>query len=196
MFAFAIHTVAPILTDAADQGVDLRVPIGIGHHRRRHGHRLVRHLAPDRGRPDAGTLEGVGCQENLDGLARLRARSGLRPARGRRASSRCPDASPPPGRASMSIELRRVLGAFVQSRVLVPAGSEDEKEIRPQFESGASIALVMVDGRQRAAAAMPPAAAARRCRSRVRRPGRTCTESARRGRDHQHGFDWRRCRSP
>ena len=37
-------------------------------------------------------------------------------------------------------ELLPHLGAFVQSRVLVPAGSEDDKEIRPQYESGAMIA--------------------------------------------------------
>lgn len=32
------------------------------------------------------------------------------------------------------------LGVFLQNRILVPAGSEDEKEIRPRFESGASVA--------------------------------------------------------
>jgi serine/threonine-protein kinase len=32
------------------------------------------------------------------------------------------------------------LGVFLQNRVLVPVGSEDEKEIRPQFESGARVA--------------------------------------------------------
>jgi serine/threonine-protein kinase len=37
-------------------------------------------------------------------------------------------------------ELLPHLGAFVQSRVLVPAGSEDEQEIRPRFESGAAVA--------------------------------------------------------
>jgi len=37
-------------------------------------------------------------------------------------------------------ELLPHLGAFVHNRVLVPAGSEDEKEIRPQYESGATIA--------------------------------------------------------
>ena len=37
-------------------------------------------------------------------------------------------------------ELLPHLGTFVQSRVLVPAGSDEEKEIRPQFESGDSFA--------------------------------------------------------
>src|SRR6185503_660032 len=37
-------------------------------------------------------------------------------------------------------ELLPHLGKFVHSRVLVPAGSEDEKEIGPQFENGATIA--------------------------------------------------------
>lgn len=37
-------------------------------------------------------------------------------------------------------ELLPHLGRFVQKRVLVPAGSEDEQEIRPQFESGATVA--------------------------------------------------------
>lgn len=32
------------------------------------------------------------------------------------------------------------LGVFLQNRVLVPAGSDDEKEIRPKFESGAQLA--------------------------------------------------------
>jgi hypothetical protein len=32
------------------------------------------------------------------------------------------------------------LGKFVRNRVLVPAGSEEEKEVRPQFESGAVVA--------------------------------------------------------
>jgi eukaryotic-like serine/threonine-protein kinase len=32
------------------------------------------------------------------------------------------------------------LGRFLDSRVLVPAGSEDEKEMRPQYESGTTIA--------------------------------------------------------
>src|SRR5207237_3230401 len=32
------------------------------------------------------------------------------------------------------------LGAFVESRVLVPAGSEQETEIRPRYDSGAEIA--------------------------------------------------------
>ncbi|HET8775403.1 MAG TPA: phosphotransferase, partial [Thermoanaerobaculia bacterium] len=37
-------------------------------------------------------------------------------------------------------ELLPYLGAFVQKRVLVPAGSEDELEVRPRFESGAAVA--------------------------------------------------------
>ena len=37
-------------------------------------------------------------------------------------------------------ELLPHLGRFVNSRVLVPAGSEDEKEIRPQYESGDAFA--------------------------------------------------------
>jgi serine/threonine protein kinase len=37
-------------------------------------------------------------------------------------------------------ELLPHIGAFVDSRVLVPAGSDEEKEIRPQFESGETFA--------------------------------------------------------
>ena len=37
-------------------------------------------------------------------------------------------------------ELLPHLGTFVQNRVLVPAGSDDEQEIRPRYESGATIA--------------------------------------------------------
>ncbi len=37
-------------------------------------------------------------------------------------------------------ELLPYLGTFVHKRVLVPAGSEDEQEIRPRFESGATVA--------------------------------------------------------
>lgn len=37
-------------------------------------------------------------------------------------------------------ELLPHIGAFVSHRVLVPAGSEEEKEIRPRFESGAAFA--------------------------------------------------------
>lgn len=37
-------------------------------------------------------------------------------------------------------ELLPHLGRFLDSRVLVPAGSEDEHELRPRFESGATIA--------------------------------------------------------
>ena len=36
-------------------------------------------------------------------------------------------------------ELLPHLGKFLQNRVLVPAGSEDEKEIRPQYDAGAKI---------------------------------------------------------
>jgi serine/threonine protein kinase len=36
-------------------------------------------------------------------------------------------------------ELLPHFGAFVHNRVLVPAGADDEREIRPQFESGATI---------------------------------------------------------
>jgi predicted Ser/Thr protein kinase len=42
--------------------------------------------------------------------------------------------------ASWLDELLPHLGAFVQNRVLVPVGSEDEKEIRPQYDTGAAIA--------------------------------------------------------
>ncbi|HEY0157338.1 MAG TPA: lanthionine synthetase LanC family protein [Thermoanaerobaculia bacterium] len=37
-------------------------------------------------------------------------------------------------------ELLPHLGVFLKNRVLVPAGSEDEREIRPQYESGQSVA--------------------------------------------------------
>jgi eukaryotic-like serine/threonine-protein kinase len=42
--------------------------------------------------------------------------------------------------ASWLDELLPHLGAFVQNRVLVPVGSEEEKEIRPQYDTGAIIA--------------------------------------------------------